>query len=236
MLAGRRFHTDDEENAAWWKLRAADAANVTLIRACQPLPAEAHVIERGMYDLVSGDGARGSDVVRRLAQPDEVRRARDVLHERRLLVDRRTVNSLRLTALLWLPLIALGAIRLGYELRRDLGVLNEDQPFAGFVLLFVAAGVGFIWSIRHPKSAPSAKRLVKRLKEDTTLSSEARLRLSQGATGIAGPELLALAAEGPLLLWQAQPAMAASLAVQLPNPPNAWHRFVEFMSEGCSCG
>jgi hypothetical protein len=235
-LAGRMFYTDDAGNADWWKSQAADATSVTVVRACQPLPAEAHLIERGLYDLVSGNGAPAGDIVGRLAQPHEIRVCRDVLRDRRLLVDRRTAKGLRLTALLWLPLLGFGGVRLAYELRRDLGVLNDDQPSAGFLLLLVAAGVAFIWSIRHPKSASSAKRLVKALKEDTNFSREARLRLSQAPTGTAGRELQALAVEGPLLLWQAQPALAASLAVQLPDPPSVWHRFMEFMSEGCSCG
>jgi uncharacterized protein (TIGR04222 family) len=208
ILNRELYDPKDRTRRTWWQEQTAQASTVATVRRLGPLPPGAPPIETGICQTVDvGGSVSVTEMIRGVWSGSSLQQARQGLVQRGLLPGTDTIRRLRLAAMWWLPLVALGVARLVVGLGRD-------RPVGFLVIGLALTGFAVYRSLTKPTWAPKGKRLLSKAREEhRPLRMGARIQLASEPSGLVEPSVLAtLALFGPMLLWNAQPGLAASLA------------------------
>jgi uncharacterized protein (TIGR04222 family) len=224
------YNPDDRSRRKWWAEQTVQASTVTTVRRLGPLPPDSPAVETSVYGAVAvSESVPVAEVSRRVWSGSALVEARQGLVVRGLLPSGETIRWLRTAAVMWLPLVALGATRLLVGMARQ-------RPVQLLVVCLAVTGYAAFMSVKKPKRTPKGDKLLKTARtQHLPLQTGAQARLAHAPSGLVETSALAsLALFGPVLLWKAQPGLAASLAAPATHgggSAGGW-----FSGSGCGGG
>jgi hypothetical protein len=182
-------------------------------------------LEVGLTELVRTRGEVKLETIETDAAVDECTRAlRRDLVDREYLLDENTIARLKWLRIVWVPLFALGLVRLAAKV--------SDHQHVGLLVLALIGTAAFVFGRDIPEVSPAVRKQLK-VAEAGVSRDDVERAFSADAPPRSTDDMTGLALLGPALLWSAASPYAVSLAVPYPTSSSGWGCAG---CGGCGCG